>query len=372
MLRLTPGPKFSALTALALLLAGCGHDHDFDGYYVPVSPILLALPYETTIGSVIDPANGGDLNPHGLAIAPVSIGPVTQGDLIVCNFNDGATNTQGQGTTIVGLSPTKGATPYTIAQSPLLKGCSEVAVLPDGNIVAAANVANDVVLVTPQGTPGHPSAGVISQPFSSDTFSGPWGLVFAAEPNGNALYVTNSGTGTIDRIALTSTDTQASFTEIASGFSVNGGAPGSILAPAGLTYDPSIDTLYVVDSNANRVVSIDAVSRIGTDGVVVTGTSFSGASATDVGIVASGSPLNGPISSALLYSGNLVVGNTLDPNGTNLLLELVPDYGFFGTRNVDVDQAGAIFGIATAGTNAGNQAIFFNDDNDSSVKVLSN
>ena len=39
------------------------------------------------------------------------------GDLIVCNFNDGSTNTEGLGTKVIGLRATAGATPYRIAQS---------------------------------------------------------------------------------------------------------------------------------------------------------------------------------------------------------------------------------------------------------------
>jgi len=355
--------------AAAVVLGACSH---YNQEYQEYVPILAFLPNEITVGSTVDTTTGGDLNPYGLAIAPVSSGPITKGDLIVCNFNDGATNTQGKGTTIVGLSPTAKTAPYTIAQSPLLMGCSEVVVLPDGNIVAAANTANDLVLVTPQGTPGNAKPGIVSRPYAADVFAGPWGLTYAPSASGPALYVSNSSNGAIDRISLTAGDSQSSFTEVVKGFSVNNGVPGSILAPAGLTYDPTIDALYVVDSNSNRVVSISSISNVGADGVVVNGSGFSGTSAASAHVIASGAPLNGPLSAALLFSGNLVVGNTLDPDGTNLMIEITPSSGIFGTRNVDVDQGGAIFGIATSGTDANSQQIFFNDDNDATVKVLSN
>jgi len=39
------------------------------------------------------------------------------GDLCVCNFNDGSTNTEGLGATVIGLHATAGATPNRIAQS---------------------------------------------------------------------------------------------------------------------------------------------------------------------------------------------------------------------------------------------------------------
>ena len=78
---------------------------------VTVTPNLLAALAPTgaipTVGSTVDPTNG-DLNPYGLAIAPATAGLITKGDLVVCNFNDGPTNTQGKGTTIVGLHPAAG------------------------------------------------------------------------------------------------------------------------------------------------------------------------------------------------------------------------------------------------------------------------
>src|ERR1700733_10861087 len=54
----------------------------------PATAVIGALPI-TTIGSTVDPTNG-DENPYGLAIAPVSAGLLTAGDLVICNFNDSA------------------------------------------------------------------------------------------------------------------------------------------------------------------------------------------------------------------------------------------------------------------------------------------
>jgi hypothetical protein len=306
-------------------------------------------------------------------MATATAGLITAGDLIVCNFNDGATNTQGMGTTVVGLQPTTGATPYRIAQSAQLLGCSALTSLPDGSLVATAGQANATVLVAP--------SGAISAPFSADTFAEPWSTIYATHSGDEFVYVSNAMNGSIDRIALNG-DTQSSFTEIASGFSTNLGAPGSISAPAGLTYDASSDTLYVVDTNADRVVALANVSAIGTDGVIVSGANFSGASAASATVIASGAPLNGPISGALLVNGDLVVGNTLDPNGTNLIVEISPSTGVVATMNVDTGAGGAIFGIVTVPItvttmgaygpiNTQTDVIYFNDDNDNTVKELS-
>jgi hypothetical protein len=118
------------------------------------------------------------------------------------------------------------------------------------------------------------------------------------------------------------------FTQVGSGFAVNHGEPGSILGTSGLQYDAKIDTLYVVDGADNSVTAISSVS---------TGPSMH--------VVFKGKPLNGPISSALLYSGNLVIGNTLNPNGKNLMVELTPGGKVLDVRNVDKGAAGSIFGM---------------------------
>jgi hypothetical protein len=360
--------RAAAAAALAAGLAGCGHDHCWD--CGPPQLALQALTQQSTVGSTTDPSGQG-LNPYGLAIDWTSNGLVEQGDLIACNFNDAA-NAQGTGTTVVDLHPNVGASPILIANSPELLGCSSLTTLPDGNIVAASSQANALVLVSPT------AVNTLSTPYSSDTFYNPWSVIFADEPhNVSALYVSNSTKGTIDRIVLNSDDSQSSFTEIATGFTVSG-SPGSILAPSGLTYDDSIDTLYVVDSANNAVLAFNNVSTIGADGVQVSVSgstdSFSGANAGNVQVIASGAPLNGPISAALLPSGNLIVGNTLDASSTNLMLEIQPGgpgAGVVYTRNVDTGAAGALFGITIGFDNYGNPVIFYNDDNTNTVDALS-
>jgi hypothetical protein len=370
----------AALMTLLALLAGCGGGYGSGGMTntstnVTISgAILPTLATMTTIGSALDPTEHGG-NPYGLTVATATAGLITLGDLIVCNFNDGATNTQGLGTTVIGLHPTAGAMPYRIAQSTQLLGCSSLTSLPDGSIVATASQANGTgatVLVAPSGT--------ISTPFSTDVFAEPWSVIYATHAGSEAVYVSDATTGAIDRIALTS-DAQTAFTEIASGFSTNQGKPGSISAPAGLTYDATNDTLYVVDTNANRVVALSNVSAISTDGVIVTGTSFTGPSAASAKVIVSGTPLNGPISGALLVNGDLIVGNTLDPTG-NLLIEISPTAGVVATKNVDTGTGGAIFGIVTlpktittmgtyGSTNTQTNLIYFNNDNANTVVLLS-
>ena len=341
-----------------------------------------------TIGSTVDPTNM-DANPYGLAVAPITAGLITQGDLLVCNFND-VGGTQGNGTTIVGLHPTAGSQPYHIAQSTLLQGCNAITPLADASVSAAGWTSAKNPLASP--------AGVVSNPFTGTAITRPWGEAYVAASGGQPalLYISNApanagtlqGNGTIDRITLNG-DVQSSVVEIATGFCTLG-APGSIYAPSGLTYDAAGDTLYVIDTASNSVVAIANVSAVGADGVVVNGQcaanaapptpalTFSGPSAASARVVAQGSPLNTPLSAALLADGDLIVGNAdigaAGPGpGVNLMIEVSPVLpgGFVGLPfQADAGAPGALFGIATAADAHGNQIIYFNDDNANAVMQM--
>jgi hypothetical protein len=202
---------------------------------------------------------------------------------------------------------------------------------------------------------------------------------------------TTTSPGTIDRIALDTNNVQTGFTEIVTGF-CSGGTPGIIFGPSGLTYDPSSDTLYVIDTSSNSVIAFAGVSSIPKDGVVVNGQctaatptplpTFSGPSMASAKVIAHGSPLSAPISAALLKNGDLVVGNgdiVAPPAAlpapsamTNLLIEVSPVVpgGFVGQLQIDPGAPGAIFGIAAAVDASGNQIIYFNNDNNSAVMQL--
>jgi hypothetical protein len=385
-------PKGPGTYTYTLQCMGMGGSVSVAAPTVTVAPsIISALSKSgtiTTIGSTIDPING-DQNPYGLTIAPATSGLIKAGDLVVCNFNDGPTNTQGLGTTIVGLHPTAGAKPYRIAQSPDLQGCNALTMLPDDSISAAAWLASLNPLVS--------AFGGIQQPFASDSFAGPWGeaYVAAAASAPAALYVssapggaTNGSAGTIHRISLDD-DAQTSVADIATGF-CSSGAPGALFGPAGLTYDAGSDTLYIVDTSSNSVVAFAQVSSIMANGIAVNGQcgtgsttptpapTFTGPSASSAKVIAHGAPLSTPLSAALLWDGNLVVANA-DINvasagkTTNLVIEISPALpGGFVDQPLQLDSGppGALFGIAAAVDAQGAQIIYFNDDNAAAVMEL--
>jgi hypothetical protein len=382
----------------------------------PTTPILNGLNTFTTIGSTIDPVNdpaidptGSGANPYGLAIAPIAAGLISAGDLVVCNFNNGPNavdaggvpppNTQGQGTTLVGLHPkasaNAGGNPYHIAQSKTLLGCSSLSVFPDDNIAATAFSAAAVPVVDP--------SGALSTPFAAHDFGMPWGSAYVAAANGQppALYVSNA-TGSITRVTLdsvNSSDAPTGFAQIVTGFCVSGAVQGStdsLHAPSGLTYDAAIDTLYVVDTSSYSVVALAGVSSIPANGITVNGgncaaapptaiPTFSGPARSSASVIASpnspngGQLLNAPISAALLLNGNVVVGNAdqdlmQNDAGTNqnLLFEISPTAAaIVGMKQLDPGAPGALFGIAAESDGSGNQLIYFNDDNANTVEVLS-
>lgn len=306
-----------------------------------------------TIGSTVDPLNG-DENPYGLTIAPAAGGFIKAGDLVVCNFND-SFNIQGLGTTIELLSPAVGAKPQRLIADPRLTGCAAIAMGGAAPWVAALD-ANDNPIVS--------GAGKLVTPINTFGWTGPWGQAFVSGPKSPpAFYESNANDGSIVRINL---GTNFTFDTIATGFPVNHGVPGSILAPSGLTYDAVRDILYVVDGDVNALTAIHNPATIPAGGIVINGGNITGPDAGRLKIVYRGAPLNAPISAALLFNGDVVVGNT----GNNELIELSPDGKVVGSHLLDTGGPGALFGIVASGNSTATTRIYFNDDNDNTVKVL--
>jgi hypothetical protein len=65
-----------------------------------------------------------------------------------------------------------------------------------------------------------------------------------------------------------------------------------------------------------------------------------------------------------------VIGNTGDPNGKNLMVEISRSGRMLDVENVDKGPAGSIFGMVATGTSAADTKLYFNDDNDNNLQVL--
>ncbi|MGC1380967.1 MAG: hypothetical protein WA814_08090 [Candidatus Baltobacteraceae bacterium] len=362
------------VAVLAIAIAGCARDA---GSTLPAQPglsapetvqsrpdnsgsILKQLTKEAVIGSTVDPTFH-QLNPYGLTVAPATAGDFTAGDLVVCNFN-AKSNVQGTGFTIVALHPMPGSKPKLVSSSKTLLGCNALALGPADDIWAAAFSANDNPVLS--------ASGKLEVNIKGKPFDRPFGQIFAQPTSASpAFYESNAGNGTIVRINLGSTFT---YDVIAKGFAVNHGKPGSIFGPSGLAYDPNGDQLYIVDGTNNTVVAFSNVSTIPSGGIVVEkgGMTFKGPSAADARLVFAGTPLDGPISSALLFNGNVVIGNTSNPSGQNIMVELTPQGKVLDVRNVDKGASGSIFGMVATGTSAADTKLYFNDDNHNDLRVL--
>lgn len=339
---------------------GGGDCGDEDGGGNGCGSILKHLKNQVVIGSTID-GTYGQLNPYGLDVAKSTNGAFTKGDLAVCNFNDNQ-NVQGTGYTIVALHPKPGSSPALVVADPTnLVGCTALALASDDTIYASAFSSND--------NPIYSSSGSLITNLSGSPFNNPFGETYAQPRWGQpVVYESNATDGNIIRISPGSYSSEV----IATGFPVNGGPPGSILGPSGLQYDRDNDSLFVVDGENNSVTIIENVSQASSKCLIVKdfGRKFGGKCGSHTKVLYSGAPLNGPISSALLVNGNIVVGNTLDASGTNLMIEISPRGKVLDALNVDTGVGGAIFGMVATGTNPSNTKLYFNDDNANELEVL--
>lgn len=336
---------------------------------VDTTSVLKILTKQVVVGSTVDPTNG-DQNPYGLLYVsqkPYGKGAITKGDLVVCNFNDQA-NVQGNGTTLDVLSSTPGSKPKTFLQNAKFKGCASLVISGYDAVYAGDSGAKNVTGVSAKAK--------IIQTLTNKALVEPWSTAYwtgYGYPPGDSIFTSDASTGKIVRINL-GASSAPSFAPVISGFAVNHGKPGSVLGPSGLQFNYKTGMLYVVDGVTNTVVSFQHAyeSLMQANSVVVSadGKSFIGPGAKYAHLVYAGGKLNGPVSLTVLPNGNLVIGNTLNPKGTNLLVEIASNGKLLATKNVDKGAAGAIFGLASIGSSDDTTKIYFNDDNKNNVQVL--
>ena len=333
----------------------------------------------TTIASTV-PANG-DVNPYGVAVAPVSKGHLVKGDVLVSNFNNSA-NLQGTGTTIVEISPhgvvstfaslashdLPGACPggigLTTALVVLKSGWVIVGSLPTSDGSSATAKAGCLIVLNSSGTPVETIAG--------PPINGPWDMT-ALDHGGNAdLFVTNvlNGTvagnghtvdhGTVVRIDLTLLEHHAlptihSVTTIGQGFPERTDPDALVVGPTGVGL--SHNTLYVADSIDNRIAAIpNAVTR--------------NTASTGGTTVSTGGALNDPLGLAIAPNGDILTANGGDGN----LVETTPAGTQVEVKVLDdtpvppgLPGNGTLFGLAVAPHGAG---VYFVDDGSNTLNLL--
>ena len=374
MIIVRPRPLAAALALACLGAAG-----------IATAPAAAAAP-----GPFIGPFNtvqtltstvpkNGDVNPYGVAVAPVTQGLLTAGDVLVSNFNNHR-NLQGTGSTIVEISPTTGnVTPFaslapnklpgacpgglglTTALVALSSGFVIVGSLPTKNGSSASMQAGCLIVLDSSGAP--------VETISGAPINGPWDMTAQDAGSTATLFVTNvlNGTvaaspnvvngGTVVRIGLSvpaaGPPAVTSETVIGTGLPERTDPSALVVGPTGLGLS-SDGTLYVADSLGNRIAAIPGA--LGAPGPITT--------------VTSGGAVNDPLGLAIAPGGDILTTNGGDGN----LVETTPAGKQVAVKMLDTSPAppgpngnGTLFGLAVAPDGSG---VYFVDDGTNTLDLL--
>jgi len=331
------------------------------------------------------PANG-DLNPYGVAVVQRSIGNLTAGDILVSNFNN-SDNKQGEGSTIVEISPSGSVTLFaqispsdlrgpcpggvglTTALVVLKRGWVIVGSLPTSDGTSATMKAGCLIVLNSQGK--------VVETFAGDHINGPWDMTARDNDGSATLFVTNVlngnvaaapfdtpvNQGTVIRINL-AVPPQNSFglrpfrvltRVIASGFPEESDQAALVIGPTGVGLG-SDDTLYVSDTVNSRIAAIPHASvRFFSAGTGNT--------------VTSGGNLSGPLGLAIAPNGDILTVNSGDGN----IVETTPAGNQVEVRTLNTTPpvptggAGALFGLAVV---PGGNGVYFVDDDENQLNIL--
>jgi len=354
----------------------------------PTQGFLAGIRRTVTRASTV-PANG-DLNPYAVVVAPVTVGKIRKGDVLVTNFNN-VSNLQGTGTTIVDYDSSGqkmnvfASLPQHLAQCPGGVGLgTAMAVLKSGFVIVGSTPSTDGTTKTK----GNgcllvlDATGAVVTAWSGPNINGPWGNMAVADKGDTAtLFVSMAGfdvpgpdvkdakTGepviinkaTVLRLVLSVPQGKppmiASQTIVADGFGQRADKDAFLVGPTGLAL-ASDDTLYVSDALGNRVVAIaQATTRSASAGT--------GRTITQDGL------LRRPLAMTMTPDGSLLVTNAL--NGQ--VVEIDPKTGKqLGARWIDTDEAqtppgnGDLFGIAMKPDGSG--FYYVEDDVNTLMEVL--
>jgi hypothetical protein len=353
------------------------------GKKTDTTSILKQDTKNVVIGSTVDPTNG-DKGPHGLAVVRATIGSLTKGELLACNFAD-SSGTAGNGTTIELLKATTGASPSTFAQSSDIKGCAGVTVSPLSDFVFGAGMTSgEMTEFNTKGVVQTTFGSPLEAPFSDIDVSCkgdgeaakvlPAMCAYAAE----YVFTSDAKAGTLVSAGVNNY-ASGLYTQVVNGFATNSGSGWGALGPAGLQYDlvGKKSYLYVVDGVTNTLVQITNPQDLLVQNEITVssnGKTFTCKyKKTTCGkLIYSGSPLNGPVAMTLLPNGNVIVANSGGATGSkgNELVEIDTAGKVLDTEVVDTGAAPALFGLASNGTADSNTVIYYTDTNDNSIHEL--
>lgn len=201
--------------------------------------------------------------PYGVAFIGENFqhgtGPLRHGDILVSNFN-GPANLQGTGTSIVRIPATgaptvffrsTGATVLSTGLTVLNKGLVLVCSLPMIDGTAATSGAGSLLVLY--------ASGNLLQSFAGSYIQGPWDMTTVDLGDYAAAFISNALTGTITQLIFkVNANGLVPIEEktIASGFMHRADPAALFVAPIGLVYDATRDTLYVASSEDNAVFAV--------------------------------------------------------------------------------------------------------------------
>jgi hypothetical protein len=325
------------------------------------------------------PANG-DVNPYGVAVVPETHGNLTEGNLLVSNFNNAPTaaaagGEQGRGSTLVEISPSghqrlfaqipaasvPGGVGLTTALVVLRSGWVIVGSLPTADGMAATAGPGELIVldaygrvretITGHGIDGPWDAtaldlGPVADLFVSNVLTGISGGQPASTTNGDVVRLTLNLTGRTPRLVASAV--------IGNGLAVHTDPAALIVGPTGVALGPG-GTLFVADTVNSRIAKIpNAVFR-------ASPVNAGAAAAT----VSADPHLNGPLGLTLAPNGDLLTVN----GGDNNLIELTRGGTVTAVRDIDTADppGGALFGLAAT---AYPRAVYFVNDDTNTLNVL--
>ncbi len=381
--RALAGSLFVALGALAPSSPALAQDND---------SILKNLHKITTIASTV-PSNQ-DVNPYGVAMVKHSVGNLTEGHILVSNFNN-FSNLQGTGTTIVEIAPNGSLSLFAQINPTALPGpCPGGVGLTTALVVLRSGWVIVGSLPTTDGTSATAQAGCLIvldstgdpvETFFGSLINGPWDMTAFDGGDEASLFVTNvlNGTlaakgsvvnqGTVLRIDLAvsqkSMPSIESMTVVGSGFAERTDPAALVIGPTGVGLSSNCGdsdngdcdgqrgsegaVLYVADTLHNRIAVIS--HPMGRDHSAGTGATLT-----------TGGSLNGPLGLTVAGDGHILTVNGGDgfiteitPRGTEIAKTLLDSSG-------TPPGSGALFGLVFDPS----RGVIFVDDATNTLNLL--
>lgn len=334
--------------------------------------ILKNLHKISTIASTV-PSNQ-DVNPYGVALVKHTIGNLTEGHILVSNFNN-FSNFQGTGTTIVEISPSGSLSVFAQIDPTALPGpcpggvglTTALAVLRSGWVIVGS-------LPTTDGTSATAQAGCLIvldstgkpvETFYGSLINGPWDMAAFDGGNEASLFVTNVLNGTVAAggsvvnqatvlridlaVSATSMPSIESMTVVGSGFGARTDPAALVIGPTGVGLSPNCadseaencdgdwreqgePVLYVADTLNNRIAVIP--HPMGRDRSAGTGFTLS-----------KGGSLNAPLGLTVAEGGHILTVN----GGDGFITETTPGGRQIARTLLDSSGtppgSGALFGL---------------------------